>query len=786
MNKLLILALLGTQVACAQNQAEVLTVEKIMRDPKWIGTSPSGVFWNFDSKSIFFSWNPQKAPSDSTFQYHLENQQTSKTPFNDALIASAIHRGVYNASQTKKAYILNGDLYLLDVTTVKTTRVTNTQEEEKDPGFSNLGKWVTYKKGNNLFAWEMENGSTIQLTYFVNADSPKQKATSAQEAWLENEQQATSQIIKERKEKRELALKYAYSIKQKDTLRKIYIGEKEVIDLKISPDARFITYLLYELPIGAKTTLVPNYVTETGFTVDIPGRTKVGAPVGKSSFYVFDRKKDTIFKLNTDSLPGLTDLPAFYQEYPEKLRDKKVRTREVFVNDLIWNPEGSKAVVDIRSGDYKDRWIMLLDSQTGKLLNCDHQRDEAWIAGPGIGWQSRVNLNWIDNSRFYFQSEQSGFSQLYSYNTSSGAKRSLTQGNFEVLQATLSADKKYFYLLTNEENPGKQQLYRIKTDGTDKEQITSQIGGYEISVSPDEKFVAYRYSYQNKPWELYLQELGVGKKPVQLTHNAMSEEWRAYRWRDPQIFTFVARDGKPVYARIYEPEASKKNNAAVIFVHGAGYLQNVTYSWSYYYHEYMFNNLLADKGYTVLDIDYRASAGYGRDWRTAIYRHMGGKDLDDELDGAKWLVSQKNIDSTRIGIYGGSYGGFMSLMALFTHPDVFKAGAALRPVTDWAHYNDAYTSAILNEPYNDSLAYQRSSPINFAAGLKNHLLICHGMVDENVHFQDVVRLTQRLIELQKNNWELAVYPVEDHGFVEASSWTDEYKRVLDLFEKYLK
>ena len=221
-------------------------------------------------------------------------------------------------------------------------------------------------------------------------------------------------------------------------------------------------------------------------------------------------------------------------------------------------------------------------------------------------------------------------------------------------------------------------------------------------------------------------------------------------------------------------------------MHGAGYLQNVHYWWSNNYpREYMFNNLLADKGYTVIDIDYRGSAGYGRDWRTGIYRFMGGKDLDDEVDAAHYLVKELGIDSTRIGMYGGSYGGFMTLMAMFTAPDVIKAGAALRPVTDWAHYNHGYTANILNEPFNDSIAYAKSSPINFANGLKNHLLICHGMVDQNVNFQDAVRLNQRLIELGKDNWSMAVYPAEDHGFVEPSSWTDEYKRILHLFDMWL-
>ena len=123
---------------------------------------------------------------------------------------------------------------------------------------------------------------------------------------------------------------------------------------------------------------------------------------------------------------------------------------------------------------------------------------------------------------------------------------------------------------------------------------------------------------------------------------------------------------------------------------------------------------------------------------------------------------------------------------MFTEPDIFAAGAALRSVTDWAHYNHGYTSNILNTPQTDSLAYAKSSPIYYAEGLKGALLICHGMVDTNVHFQDVVRLTQRLIELGKDNWELAVYPVEDHGFTEPASWTDEYKRIYKLFEETLK
>jgi dipeptidyl aminopeptidase/acylaminoacyl peptidase len=208
------------------------------------------------------------------------------------------------------------------------------------------------------------------------------------------------------------------------------------------------------------------------------------------------------------------------------------------------------------------------------------------------------------------------------------------------------------------------------------------------------------------------------RRSYSITHST-TKEFKHYEWRVPEFITFEAEDGAEVHARLYRPENPQPNGPAVVFVHGAGYLQNAHKWWSQYFREYQFHNFLVDNGYTVLDIDYRGSAGYGRDWRTGIYRHMGGKDLSDHVDGAKMLVEKYNVSPARIGIYGGSYGGFITLMALFTEPGVFAAGAALRSVTDWAHYNHGYTSNILNTPVEDSLAFVRSSPIYFAEGLQD-------------------------------------------------------------------
>jgi dipeptidyl aminopeptidase/acylaminoacyl peptidase len=312
--------------------------------------------------------------------------------------------------------------------------------------------------------------------------------------------------------------------------------------------------------------------------------------------------------------------------------------------------------------------------------------------------------------------------------------------------------------------------------------ISNNLGGIKnAAVSPDEKNIAYLGSTATEPWEIYL-KLG-NDKPLRITHSS-TQKFKNFSRKCPEFVTFRASDGKEVYARLYTPDSSQKNGAAVCFVHGAGYLQNAHTWWSQYYREFIFHQWLARKGYTVIDIDYRASAGYGRDYRTAIYRHMGGRDVQDYLDAKKYLHT-RGVDTNRVGIYGGSYGGFVTLMSLFQHPDAFACGAALRSVTDWAHYNHEYTSNILNYPDTDPKAYRASSPIYYAEGLKKPLLILHGMVDDNVQYQDVVRLQQRLIELGKTNWELASYPVESHGFKEAYSWYDEYQRIYALFERYL-
>ena len=590
-------------------------------------------------------------------------------------------------------------------------------------------------------------------------------------------------MLRKRDEKRAMADKIRKS-ETPDRPKEFYLDERNVEMLRISPDAKYISFRLTKLA-RPKATIVPNYVTITGFTEDINARTKVGAPLNSQELYLYDIGKDTIIQLSVKDLPGIQDKITLGKPAEEKKSDdkeKKPEYRSVTFSQTTWSEDGSRAAVVINSNDNKDRWIAILDPVSRKLTSIDRLHDDAWVNSQ-TGWSFNTPYSgWLNNNQLWFLSEETGYYHLYVADVTAGSKKAFTTGNYEVQSVQVPASKKYFYVVTNEVHPGEKHLYRIPLAGGKAEKLTSMTGAHEIKISPDEKNIAFRYSYSNKPWELFVMENKPGAKATQITHST-TEEFKSYPWRDPELITFRARDNASVYGRLYKPKTP--NGAAVVFVHGAGYLQNAHKWWSNYFREYMFHNLLADRGYTVFDLDFRASAGYGRDWRTGIYQFMGGKDLTDNIDGAKYLVDNHGVDPKRIGIYGGSYGGFITLMAMFTTPDVFAAGAALRPVTDWAHYNHGYTSNILNVPYMDSLAYAKSSPIYYADGLKGALLICHGMVDVNVHFQDVVRLQQRLIELGKDNWEVAAYPVEDHAFVEPSSWTDEYKRILKLFEENL-
>jgi dipeptidyl aminopeptidase/acylaminoacyl peptidase len=759
-------ALISTSLPAADLPKKFeLTIDNIMRGPGLVGYEPSAIRWSQDSQRIFFQWKQWNDPQDKPLDtYSVNRDGTGLHKLSDDEIKDA-PPATGNRSKDKKwtVYAQTGDILLYEHASGKSRRLTYTNDIELAPRFTRDSKRITFIRGGNLYVMSIDSPSITQLTDIRPAGSPPatpRKGTDSQE-FLKKEERDLLETVRNRALRRE----EEEAKRKKENPRKPYIPQarQTVTAMQLSPDEKFITATINEPGADTKTAIVPNYVTESAYTEDLQARNKVGDVQGRSRLALID--------VATGDLKWI--------EHGLLGEDKKERPAQ-FLGQPVWSEDGKQAVFQVRATDNKDRWIFALDTATAKGKEIFHDHDDAWVNFGGFAGGATFGFVGKD---VFFLSEKTGYAHLYRVPADgSGPAKALTEGKWEVADADLSEDERTFFLTTSEVSPFERHYYSMSVDGGARTKITSVVGNHKVTLSPDEKWLAELYSYTNKPPELYVQENRAGVAAKQLT-DSPAPEFKTYSWLDVPIVQIPARDGATLPARFYKPANFKKGGPAVVFVHGAGYLQNVHKWWSSYFREYMFHHYLMEQGFAVLDIDYRASAGYGRDWRTGVYRFMGGKDLDDQVDGAQWMIVKHGVDPKKIGIYGGSYGGFITLMAMFTQPGVFASGAALRPVTDWAHYNHPYTSNILNIPQKDAEAYRKSSPIYHAAGLKGALLICHGMVDVNVHFQDSVRLVQKLIELRKENWELAVFPVEDHGFVQPSSWADEYKRIFKLFRE---
>jgi dipeptidyl aminopeptidase/acylaminoacyl peptidase len=735
-----------------------LTVDSIMRGPRLVGYPPSGVYWSQDSQRVYFRWKQAGEPRLKEMSLYVVNRDGSGLRrLTDVEAKQAPPAtGELSKDKTMTVFADEGDIFIYEHAKGVRRQITRTVDAETNPHFTFDQKHIYFTRQSNLYVMALDGGSLDQLTDIrIGAGatpSTPPKGTDSQE-YLKKEERALLDAVRERAEQREEQEKKRKEREQRKPFN-LPTGQNAV-SLTLSPDGKYVIAAISEPGTAAKNTIVPNYVTESAYTEDITGRTKVGDTQGRTRLVIIDvatgesknidhgqrrpataqaqrteNPTETLPKEGRESKAGGGQPPSPQLSQPTQPRD-----RDVQLSQLRWSDDGKNAVLMARSVDNKDRWVMLLDEATGKTKVLASMHDDAWIDGPGA-----ATLGWLpDNSHVYFESERDGFAHLYTVAITGGEPGQLTSGQFEVSDVKLSADKTKFYFTSSEGSPFERHLYSMAINGGERQRLTGLPGENQVDVSPDDTMLADVRSYSNRPPELYLQTnrpyfAGKTMVPDKPVTTSPIPQFFTYNWIDPPIASFKARDGATVYGRIYTPANWKRGGPAVLFVHGAGYLQNVHRWWSSYYREYMFHHLLMERGFIVFDIDYRGSSGYGRDWRTGIYRHMGGKDLTDQVDAVNYLIKEHGVDPKRIGLYGGSYGGFITLMAMFTQPDVFAAGAALRPVTDWAHYNNPYTANILNLPQSDPAAYQQSSPIYFANGLKGALLICHGMVDENVNF----------------------------------------------------
>ena len=398
-------------------QESPLSVEKIMKDPKWMGTFPSNVKWAEDGKTIYFDYNLENDPSDSLYKIELNNlEKIVKVEAKE--LENITSNGDFNKDRSLKIYTKDGKLMLYSAKTNKSRTLIELGKSIRNPQFLNEEMKVSFSMDTNIFLYDLNSGSIEKITNIKTGSDPNsEEALSKKDEWLESENLSLLDVVKQRKDKREASAAYYKSLKKE--AKAFYTDKKEVSNLHLSPDGKYVTFNL-TTPATNKNTNVPNYVDESGYTVNLPARSKVGDDIEKEELAVYNVKTDSVYLVKTNELPGITDLPDYTKDYPDKTWEKEVR--EVIPADTYFSEDGKKAIVNIRSQDNKDRWIALLDLENGTLKSLDRQRDEAWINGPGIGYSAGYEtMGWLpDNKNIYFQSEATGYSHLYLLNVDNG------------------------------------------------------------------------------------------------------------------------------------------------------------------------------------------------------------------------------------------------------------------------------------------------------------------------------------------------------------------------------
>jgi dipeptidyl aminopeptidase/acylaminoacyl peptidase len=817
--------------ACASfagAQGNLPTLKQIMADPSWFARSPDAVGWLADGSGVLYDQRREGVLGRDTqdrFVLMLEGVSPAGWPrmLEEAERPRAIPAGGDRSPDGQRMVTTHsGDLFLWDPSQPGGWRqLTRTTAWESSPMFLADGGRIAFRRGGAWVIRDLATGFEAEAADVRFEEDPAEKKPETKDDLAQREHDLFG-VIREEEERRRANEVIGRSRAEQDATRvpgPFYLDpERRERGQYLGPDGRWL--LVATAPRsspGVKTDQMPRYVTDSGYVTTSRLRPKVGVerrePTG---FVLLDLRREKSYELPLDDLPGIRDDPlaqikaaaaARKKEQPDETpeaQDKKAddaeaseaadtperkgsepgAVRGTSLRGVRWSDSGRHAVVMLRSNDNKDRWILAVDTtRTEPAWRVVHyHRDPAWQAGfNAFGFVPGTETVW-------FESEHAGWGHLYLSDPDTDAEpRALTSGAWEIRDTVALQDGSGFVVRTNRKDLGIYEIERIALDGLITP-ITDMDGSAEsFELSPAQDRLLFQWSATMDPPELFAVDLR-GGDPVRLTRTD-TDLYRSFAFTKPEFVKVPSShaDGA-VHTRVYlpDPERFPGPRPIVIFAHGAGYLRFAFQGWSEnYFREHMFHSLLTDRGFVVLGPDFRHSEGYGRDWRTAVYRDMGEPELQDFDDCIAYAAEHFNADPERVGIYGGSYGGFLTLMALFQRPEVYDAGAALRSVTDWRHYNHGWTSNILDTPDVDPEPFDRCSPISHAENLRGALLMLHGLEDDNVVAQDVIRLSQRLIELEKHDWELALYPVEPHGFQEPSSWLDEYRRILELFEEHL-
>ncbi len=447
--------------------------------------------------------------------------------------------------------------------------------------------------------------------------------------------------------------------------------------------------------------------------------------------------------------------------------------RGFLIARVYWTPDSTRLAIERLNRVQNHLDLLVTEASSGASHSILSESDPYWLNQNDL-------FRFVGKDEFLWGSERDGFRHLYLYSLEGQQRKRLTEGDWEVTDlAGVDEVHQKVYFISTEESPLDRELYSVKLNGKDRSRISRGAGTHDVSMGPTAEYYLDTFSSSTEPPRTDLHSVDGRDWSGFRAAKPLADEYALQPWDMAQL---TSQDGKLLYGRIMKPanfHAGEKYPAVVIVYGGPG-VQTVVNAWE----GAAWAQVLAARGFVVWELDNRGSSGRGHAFETPLFRRFGKAELADQLEGVRYLLAQGFVDPARVGIYGWSYGGFMTLYSLLNAPDVFRAGIAGAPVTNWRNYDTIYTERYLGLPTENAEGYRASSPVDYAAKLQAKLLIVHNYEDDNVLYQNTVQMTDALEQAGKL-FDMVIYPGKSHG-VTGPVRRQLLETLTDFFEKHLK
>ena len=738
---------IGARPALAQAAAPTgtkeLTLERLFSPPYLGGRTTQGIEWAPDGKRFSYLqrqgsgrdavvelWTMDAATGERKVLVNGETLKSvtqpekAKTTQGTGLARVQADNYQWSPDGGSLLFIGTNSMVLLDLKTMQTKPVISSDEEIEDPKFSPDGKWISFSRSANLFVVNLATGTTKRLT------------TGGSEEVLKGE------------------LDWVYP-EELDT-RTAYWW---------SPDSSKIAYYeMDERPVTRYPIM------------------DMSSPTGGTEYTRYPQAGEANPIVRVGVVPVTSD------GNPETRWMDTGANTDVYLARVDWLRDSQRIAIQRLNRGQNQLDLLFCDVATGASKTVLTEMDKYWL-----------NISddlyfFSDNKRFLWSSERSGYRHFYVYDDSGKQLMQLTSGDWGISDLggfgpgaanhpAVDEKRGYVYFISNKDDVRNTNFYRVSLNDKSLTRITKESGTNSAKIAPD--FSAFVNTYSNAATPSKQELRRMDGTSIAVISEGKIPELAEYKLTPVEFVEVSADDGTKLNASIVKPpdfDASKKY-PVLIDVYGGPHVQLVRNAWGGL--GYLWQQVLAQKGYIIFSLDNRGSWGRGHAFETPIYHQMGKVELQDQLAGVKYLKSLGYVDPTRIGITGGSYGGYMTLEALFNAPGVFKAGIADAPVSDWKLYDTIYTERYMGRPQDNAEGYKNSSPVNEAGNLKGKLMLVHGTGDDNVHFANSVEVINALIDSGLYPDQLMVFPGRGHGISDAAARALSIQRTMEFILKNL-